>query len=94
MFDFCIENHEVLGSLTQNCLQLDRDKKIVSTFSVFLVKKYAFITTQKSSCVECFKFGQHRFVFAHLFPDISIKSTKLHFQSLGKNFSNAFALFP
>ena len=26
MFEFCIENHEVFGSLTQNWLQLDKDK--------------------------------------------------------------------
>ena len=32
-------------------------------------------------------------VFAHLFPDISIKLTKLHFQSWEIIFSNDFALF-
>ena len=39
---------------------------IVSTFSVILVDKYAAITTQKVSYVECFSFSQQRFVFAHL----------------------------
>ena len=70
MFDFCIENNEGFGSLTQNCLQLDKDKSIVSTFSVFLVNKYAVITAQKSSCVECFNFGQQRFVFFRYFNKI------------------------
>ena len=79
MSEFCIENHEVFGSLTQNFLQLDKDKSTVSTFSVILVKKYVVITTQKSSYEESFSFGQQR--FAYLFPDISIKLTKLHFQS-------------
>ena len=73
-FELCIENHEVFGSLTQNYLQLDKDKSTVFTFSVILVNKYAVITTQKSSYVESFSFGQQRLVFAHLCPDISIKS--------------------
>ena len=68
---FCIESHKVLGSLTQNCLQLDKDKGIVSTFSVVLVDKYAVITTQKSSYVECFNFSQQRFISISY---ISIKS--------------------
>ena len=55
MFDFCIANPGVFGSLTQNCLQLDKDKSIVSTFSVFLVDNYAVSTTQKGSYLECFK---------------------------------------
>ena len=81
MFEFCDENHEVFGSLTQNCLQLDKDKNTVSTFSVILIKNYAVITTQNSSYVEGFSFGQQRVIFAHLFSDISIKLRKLHFQS-------------
>ena len=93
MYAFCVENHEVVGPLTQNCLHLDKEKSIVSTFSVFVVLKHAVITTQKSSYVECFSFVQQRFVLAHPFPDISIKSTKLHFQRQRKNSSNDFALF-
>ena len=85
MFEFCIENHEIFGSLTQNRLQLDKDKSNVSTFSVILVKKYGIITIQKSSYEESSSFGQQRFVFAHLFSDISIKSNKLHLQSWRKN---------
>ena len=81
MFDFCIENHVVFGSLTQSCLPMDKDKSTVSTFSIILINKYAVITTQKSSYVETFSFEQQSFVFAHLFPGISIKSRKLHFQS-------------
>ena len=48
MFDFCVENREVFWSLAQNCLQLDKDESIVSTFLVFSVDKYAVITIQKS----------------------------------------------
>ena len=81
MLKFCIKNHKVFGSVTQNCLQLEKDKSTVSTFFVILINKYAVVTTQKSSYVESFSFGWQRFVFAHLFPDNSIKSTKLHFQS-------------
>ena len=94
MFGFCVENHEDFGSLTQNCLRLDKDKSTVSTFSVFLVDNYAVITTQKSSYVHCFNFSQQRYVFAYLFPDIAIKSTKLHFHNYRKNFPNDFAHFP
>ena len=93
MFEFCFKNHEVFRSLTQNYLQLDKDKSTVSTFSVILVNKYTAITTQKSSSEESFSFGLQRFVPTHLFPDISRKSTKLHFQSKKKYFSNDFALF-
>ena len=46
-------------------------KSTASTFSDILMNKYAVITTQKSSCVS---FGQQRYVFAQIFPDISIKS--------------------
>ena len=81
MSEFCIKNHEVFGSLTQNCMQQDQDKSTVPTCSVILINKYAVITTQKSNYVGTFSFGWQRFVFAHLFPDISIKSRKLHFQN-------------
>ena len=86
MFEFCIINHEVFGSLAQNCLQLDKEKSTVSTFSVMLTKKYVVINIQKSRYVESFSFGQQRFVFVHVLPNISIKSTKLYFQSWRKNF--------
>ena len=79
--------------MTQDCLQLDKDESIVSTFSVFLINKYAGITTQKNSYMECFSFGQQRFVFAHLFPEISVNSTKFHFQPKRKDLSNDFAFF-
>ena len=93
---FCIENHEDFVLLTKNCLQLDKDESTVPTISVFLFAKYVVITTQKNSYMECFSFGQQRFVFAHLFfSDISKKSTKLPFPELEtKKFSNDFALFP
>ena len=49
MLTFCIENHELFESLTKNCLKLDKNKSIVSTFSVFVVYKSAVITIQKSN---------------------------------------------
>ena len=36
MFTFYIENHEPSGSLTKSCLYLDKNKSIVSTFSIFV----------------------------------------------------------
>ena len=39
MFTFYIENHEPFGPLTKNCLKLDKNKSIVSGFSVFVVYK-------------------------------------------------------
>ena len=50
-------------------------------------------TVQKSNYVGCFNFRQWIFAFAHLFPDISMKSIKLHFQSWKKIFSTDFVLF-
>ena len=93
MFTFHIENHEPFGSLTKNCPKLDKNKSIVSRFSVFLVYKPEVSTVQKSNCVGCFNFRQLMLVFAHLFLDISMKSTKLHFQSWKKISSNDFAFF-
>ena len=79
-------------SLTKNFPKLDKNKSIVSRFSVSAVYKSAVSTVQKSNYVGCFNFRQWMFVFAHLFPDISIKSTKLHFQSW-KKFSPTISLF-
>ena len=93
MFSFYIENHEPFGSLTKNYPQLDKNKGIVSRFSVFVVCKLAVSTIQKSNYVGCFNFRQLMLVFAQLFLDISIKSTKLHFQSWKKISSNDLALF-
>ena len=93
MFTFYIENHDPFGPLTKKCPKLDRNKSIVSRFSVFVVYKSAVSTVQKSNHAGCFNFQQRMFVFANLFPDISTKSTNLHFQSLKKIFSNDFALF-
>ena len=94
MFEFGIENHKIFGSLTQNGLQLDKEKSTVSTFSVILVNKFAVITTQKSSYKESFSFGQQGFLLPHLFPDISIKSTKIAFPEREKKFCSDSALFP
>ena len=87
MFIFYIENHELFGSLTKNCAKLDKNKSIVSRFSVFVKFK-------KVNYVGCFNFRQSMLVFAHIFLDNSIKSTKLHFQSQKKIFCKDFALFP
>ena len=92
MFTFYIENHESFGSLTKNCPKLDKNKSIVSRFSVVAVYKLAVSTVQKSKYVGCFNFRQCMFVFAHLFPEISLKLTKLHFQRW-KKFSPTISLF-
>ena len=84
MFTFYIENHEPFRSLTKNCPKLDKNKSTVSRFSVFVVYKSAVSTVQKSNYVGCFNFRQWKLVFASLFLDISIKLTKLHFQSWKK----------
>ena len=49
MFTFYIKNHEPFGSLTKNCQKLDKNKSIVSRFSVFVVYKSAVSTVQKSN---------------------------------------------
>ena len=90
---FYIENHEPFGSLTKNCSKLDKNKSIVSRFSVFVVYNLAASTVQEKNYVGCFNFREWMLVFAHLFLDISIKSTKLHFQSCKKISSNDFAIF-
>ena len=69
MFTFFIENHEPFGSLTKNCLKLDKNKSIVPTFSAFVVYKSAVGTIQKSNYVGCFNLRQRMFVFARLFPN-------------------------
>ena len=92
MFTFYIENHELFGSPTKNCPNLDKNKSIVSRFSVFVVYKSAVNAVQESNYVGCFNFRQRMLVFAHLFLDISIKSTKLHFQSW-KKFRPTISLF-
>ena len=58
MFTFYIENHEPFGALTKNCPKLDKNKSIVSKFSVFVVDKLAISTVQNSNNVGCFNFGQ------------------------------------
>ena len=55
---FLYRNHEPFGSLTKNCPKLDKDKSIVSRFSVFVVYKLAVSTIQKSNNVGCFNFRQ------------------------------------
>ena len=77
--------------MTKNCPKLDKNKTIMSRFSVFLVYKSA-VSTAQSSYVGFFNFRQWMFVFAHLFPYVSIKWTKSHFQSW-KKFSPTISLF-
>ena len=93
MFTFYIENHEPFGPLTKNSPKLDKNKSTVPRFSVFVVYKSEVSTVQKITYVGCFNFRQRMFVFAHLFPDISIKSTKLHFQSCKKFFPTILLFF-
>ena len=82
MFTFYVKNQEPFWALTKNGPKLDKNKIIVFRVSVFVVYKSAVSSTQK-----------WMFVFAHVFPDISIKSTKLHFQSWKIIFANDFAFF-
>ena len=58
MFTPYIENHEIFGPLTKICPKLDKDKSIVSRFSVFVVYKLAVSTGQKSNYAGCFNFRQ------------------------------------
>ena len=88
MFTFYIENHELFASLTKNCPKLDKYSVQIFKFPVY---KSAVSTVQKSNYAGYFNFRQ--LVFAHLSLDISIKSTKLHFQSWKKISSNDFVLF-
>ena len=55
---FYIENHEPFGAQTKNGPKLDKNKSIVSRFSVFVVYKSAVSTTQKSNYVGYFNFRQ------------------------------------
>ena len=68
MFTFYIEIHEAFGALRKNYPKLDKNKSIVSTFSVFVVYKSAVSTIQKSNYAVCFNLRQRMFVFSHLFP--------------------------
>ena len=52
MFTFYIENHEPFGPLTKNFPKLDKNKSIVSRFSIFVVHKSAVSTAQKSNCIQ------------------------------------------
>ena len=58
MFTFYIENHEPFGPLTKNCPNLNKNKSIVSRFSVFVVYKSAVSTVAKSNYVRCLNFHQ------------------------------------
>ena len=58
MFTFHIEIDEPFGPLTKNCPKLDKNKSIVSRFSVFVVYKSAVSTVKKSNDVGCFNCHQ------------------------------------
>ena len=58
MFTFNIENYEPFGALTKNGPKLDKNKSIVSRFSVFVVYKSAVSTIKKSNYVESFNLRQ------------------------------------
>ena len=49
MFTFYLENHEPFGPLTKNCPKLDKNKIIVSKFSVFVVYKMGVTTVQNKT---------------------------------------------
>ena len=58
LFNVYIENHEPFGSMTKNWPKLDKNKSIVSRFSVFVVDKSAISNVEKSNYVGCFNFRQ------------------------------------
>ena len=89
MFTFYIENHEPFGPLTKNFPKIDKNKSIVSRFSIFVVHKSAVSTVQKRNYVECVNFRQWMFVSWYF-----NKIHQIAFSELEKIFSNDFALFP
>ena len=60
MFTFYIENHEPLGPplrpLTKKCPKLDKNKSIVSRFSVFVVYESA-VSAVKKKTYRVFQFS-------------------------------------
>ena len=58
MLTFYIENYKPFGPLTKNRPKLDKNKIIVSKFSVFVVYKAGVSTVQKSNYVGCFNFRE------------------------------------
>ena len=58
MLDVYIENHEPFGSLTKNCQKMNRNKSIMSAFSVFVFYKSAVSTIRKGKYVGCFNLCQ------------------------------------
>ena len=58
MFTFYIENYEPSGALTKNCPKLNKNKGIVSGFSVLVVYQSSVSIVQKSNYVGCFNFRQ------------------------------------
>ena len=62
----------------------------LSICSLQIVSKY---NTKDQLSRIYFNYRQWMFIFVPLFPDISIKLTKLYFQSWKKVFSNDFTLF-
>ena len=58
MFTLYIKSHEPFVSLRKNCLELDKNESIVSTFSVFVVYKAAVTTIIKGNYVGCFNLRQ------------------------------------
>ena len=64
------------GSLIKNGLQLGKGKSVESTFSAFIVFKYAVSSIlKKIKYLECFNPCQLRFVFVYLFELVIFKKT-------------------
>ena len=57
IFTFYIENHEPIQPLTKNCRNLDKNKSIMSRFSVVLLYKSAVSTVQKQQQCGMFQFS-------------------------------------
>ena len=57
MLTIYIENHELFGSLTKNCPKLDKNKSIVSRFSVIVFYKSAVSIVQRKQLRRTFQFS-------------------------------------
>ena len=55
---FYIENHEPFGQMTKNCPKLDKNRSIVSRFSVFVVYESVVSSAQKTNYAGCSNFRQ------------------------------------
>ena len=93
MFTFFFKNDEPFGPLTKNCPRLDKNKSIVSIFSVFVVYKPAVVYRSKKQLCRMFQFSS---VNACICTSISWyfnKIDQIAFSELEKDFLQQFRSF-